>query len=140
MREKDKLLVTSNFSFSHNIFYPTWHLFFRLNSFKMSLPICFTLDQSKILSSGNGQCHLHLFQLYSRCQCTYQCFILVLFTSTLHHIFFQATGCFPIIKTMDSSERGMNPVTMNYHQSSVQNIGRAGDRTSNLLFTSPVHY
>ena len=26
--EKEKLLVTSNFSFSHNVFYPIWHFFF----------------------------------------------------------------------------------------------------------------
>ena len=25
---------------------------------------------------------------------------------------FQATGCFPTVETMDSSERGMNPVAM----------------------------
>ena len=28
--EKAKLLVTSNFSFSHNVFYPIWYLFFIL--------------------------------------------------------------------------------------------------------------
>ena len=30
--EKQKLLVTSNFSFSHNVFYPVWHIFFILNA------------------------------------------------------------------------------------------------------------
>ena len=30
--KKEKLLVTSNFSFSHNVFYPTWHLFYILNA------------------------------------------------------------------------------------------------------------
>ena len=30
--EKQKLLVTSNFSFSQNVFYPIWHLFFILNA------------------------------------------------------------------------------------------------------------
>ena len=29
--EKKKLLVTSNFSYPHNVFYPVWHLFFILN-------------------------------------------------------------------------------------------------------------
>ena len=29
---KEKLLVKSNFSFSHNVFYPIWHLFFILNA------------------------------------------------------------------------------------------------------------
>ena len=32
LREKEKLLVTSNFSFSHDVFYPLWHLFFILNA------------------------------------------------------------------------------------------------------------
>ena len=49
-----KLLVTSNFSFSHNVFYPTEHLFSILNALKMWSAICFNLDQSEILSSGNG--------------------------------------------------------------------------------------
>ena len=30
--KKEKLLVTSNFSFSHNVFYPIWHLFSILNA------------------------------------------------------------------------------------------------------------
>ena len=30
--EKEKLLVTSNFSFSHNVFYPIWQLFFILKA------------------------------------------------------------------------------------------------------------
>ena len=41
------MLVTSNFSFSLNVFYPIWH-------FKMSSAICFNLDRSKNLSSGNA--------------------------------------------------------------------------------------
>ena len=32
--EKEKLLVTSNFSFSHNVFYPIWHLFFILTHYQ----------------------------------------------------------------------------------------------------------
>ena len=32
VRKKKKLLVTSNFSFSHNVFYPIWLLFFILNA------------------------------------------------------------------------------------------------------------
>ena len=45
LREMEKLLVTSNFSFSHHVFYPIWHLFFILNAL---------LDQSKTFSFGNG--------------------------------------------------------------------------------------
>ena len=46
--------VTSNFSFSHNVFYPYGTYFSFEMHFKMSSAICFNLDQSKILSSGNG--------------------------------------------------------------------------------------
>ena len=49
--KKKKLLVTSNFSFSHNVFYSYFP--FEMH-FKTSSAICFNLDQSKILSSGNG--------------------------------------------------------------------------------------
>ena len=35
-KKREKLLVTSNFSFSHNVFYPMWYLFFILSHFKMS--------------------------------------------------------------------------------------------------------
>ena len=48
LRETEKLLVTSNFSFSRNVFYPILPLYFILYA------LCFNLDQSKILSSGNG--------------------------------------------------------------------------------------
>ena len=32
LSKEEKLLVTSNFSFSHNVSYPTWHLFFILHA------------------------------------------------------------------------------------------------------------
>ena len=89
MQEKEKLVVTSNFSFSHNVFHSYTSsvgqyealygnglsicctMFMKLSHnvyldnilfiffsfqmhFKMSSAICFNLDQSKILSSGNG--------------------------------------------------------------------------------------
>ena len=34
--EKEKLLATINFSFSHNVFYPIWHLFFILTHYQMT--------------------------------------------------------------------------------------------------------
>ena len=58
-----------------------------------------------------------VFQLYHGGQCTYTCFPRVLLTSTPHNIL----SIFPshrllshktIVETTDSSERGMNPVTM----------------------------
>ena len=41
-------------SFSHNVLYPIWYLFSILMHLKMLSAICFNLDRSKILSSGNG--------------------------------------------------------------------------------------
>ena len=74
--EKEKLLLTSNFSFFPQCFLPIWRTFFHFHQIlnchlltlsiwrsrkfvvwdrvKMSSAICFSLDQSKILSSGNG--------------------------------------------------------------------------------------
>ena len=43
-----------NFSFSHNVFYPMWHLFSFQMHFKMLSAIYSNLDQYEILSSGNG--------------------------------------------------------------------------------------
>ena len=53
--EKEKLLVTSNFSFSHSVFYPFFRIFllFSLN-LKLSSANCPNLDQSKILLFGKG--------------------------------------------------------------------------------------
>ena len=45
--EKDKLLVTSNFSFSHSVFYALGELSYNL---KLSSANPFSLGQSKILS------------------------------------------------------------------------------------------
>ena len=47
-----KILWTSNFTFSHNVFYPTWHLFFISVHFKMLSAISLNLDRSKILVMG----------------------------------------------------------------------------------------
>ena len=46
----------------NNIFYPIWYSFPFYMLFKMSSAICFNLDQSKILLSGNGLIHkcLHI--------------------------------------------------------------------------------
>ena len=66
--EKEKLLVTSNFSFSHNVFYLIWSLFFILRALENVVCNLFQCDQSKILSSCNGLNNgwmnsvLHLFQ------------------------------------------------------------------------------
>ena len=42
-------------------------------------------------------------------------------------------------KSMDSVERGVNPVAMTINNPR-KNTGRAGDRTSDLLFSSPVRH
>ena len=50
-----------------------------------------------------------VFQLYRSRQCTYPCFSEVLLTSTLHNILSKPLAAF---ETMNSGERGMNPVAM----------------------------
>ena len=51
--EKEKMLVTSIFSFSHNNFYPFQREFLYLSYiFNLSSASAFNLDQSKILSFG----------------------------------------------------------------------------------------
>ena len=44
--EKEKLLITSNFSFSHNVFYPYFLLF--SSNLKFSSAISFSLEESTI--------------------------------------------------------------------------------------------
>ena len=67
--EKEKLLVTSNFSFTHSVFYQ--FLLFTSNS-KLSSADCFNLDQSKILLSGNGLSTQVIQTTYKAIQTTYR--------------------------------------------------------------------
>ena len=55
-----------------------------------------------------------LFQLLCSSQCTYPCFPGDLLTRTVHNILSKPLAAFPHNhhKTMDSGERGMNPVAM----------------------------
>ena len=57
-----------------------------------------------------------LFQLYCGGQSTYPYFLGVLLTGTLHNVFPKPLAAFPslitIVKTMNSSEREMNPFTI----------------------------
>ena len=55
-----------------------------------------------------------LFKLYRSGHSTYQCFPGILFTSAPHNILFKPLAAFPhnIVDTMESGERGMNPVAM----------------------------
>ena len=50
--EKDKFLVTSNFSFSHSVFYP----FRKLSAIfaKFEIVVSFSLEESKICHLGKG--------------------------------------------------------------------------------------
>ena len=51
--EKEKILVTSIFSFSHNVFYPSQHKYqFFTNIYLCRLQNAFNLDQSENLSFG----------------------------------------------------------------------------------------
>ena len=51
-REKEKLLVTSNFSFSHSVFYPFWKTQPFLSSLELLCANSFSLEGSKTLSFG----------------------------------------------------------------------------------------
>ena len=76
-----------------------------------------------------------VFQLYSGGQCTYPCFPGVLLTITIFFPSHWLLSHITIVETTDSSERGMNHVAW---LSSIlgKNIGRAGDRTNDLLKTA----
>ena len=50
--EKEKMLVTSIFSFSHNVFYHSPTKFQFSVTFNLSSANAFNLDKAKILSSG----------------------------------------------------------------------------------------
>ena len=52
--EKEKLLVTSNFSFSHSVFYPFGELSAIFIEFKIVVCKCFILEESKICRFGKG--------------------------------------------------------------------------------------
>ena len=55
-----------------------------------------------------------VFQLYHDGECTYPCLPGVFLTSTPHNILFKPLAAFPHndFRTMNSGERGMNPVAM----------------------------
>ena len=50
--EKEEMLVTSIFSFSHNVFYPSQNKFQFFSHIYLSSANAFSLNQSKILSFG----------------------------------------------------------------------------------------
>ena len=52
--EKEKLLVTSNFSFSHSIFYPFGELSAIVITFEIVVCKLFNLEESKICRLGMG--------------------------------------------------------------------------------------
>ena len=52
--KKEKMLVTSIFSFSHNDFFSSQNKFQHLSYFSFVICKCFQLDLSKILFFGNG--------------------------------------------------------------------------------------
>ena len=52
---KEKLLISSNFSFSHNVFYPFIENFLPLSSdLKLSSAKSFSLEEPKICRLGKG--------------------------------------------------------------------------------------
>ena len=66
--EKEKLLVTSNFSFSHNVFYPLRELSVISSNLKLSSANSFNLEESKMLSFGKGlnTCNTILIEIFFR--------------------------------------------------------------------------
>ena len=56
--KRRNLPVISNFSFSHIVFYPIWHLFIILNALKNVFCNLFQFGPAEILSSDNelNQC------------------------------------------------------------------------------------
>ena len=68
-----------------------------------------------------------VFQLSRGSHCTYPYFPGVPLTSTSHNILSKPLA---IVETMNSSERGMNPIAM-----TIKN-----PRTSNLILSSPLRY
>ena len=52
--EKEKLLITSNFSCSHSVFYPFGELSAILSNFKLSSASSFSLEEFKICRLGKG--------------------------------------------------------------------------------------
>ena len=76
--EKEKLLVKSNFPFSHNSF----HSYISL------------VHQNEVLSGNGLTAFSTVFWLYCSGQCTYPCFPEVFLTQ----YYFKATGCIPIVE------------------------------------------
>ena len=66
--EKEKLLVTSNFSFSHSVFYPLRELSVISSNLKLSSANSFNLEESKMLSFGKGlnicMMHSQIFDIF----------------------------------------------------------------------------
>ena len=63
--EKEKLLGTSNFSFSHSVFYPFWYFSATFIKFKLSSADCFSSGKFKICRLGMG-----LFSHNNALQCS----------------------------------------------------------------------
>ena len=59
--EKEKLLVTSNFSFTHSVFYPFWE-FSIFTKFRIVVYKLFQLEESTIFCLGKGLEHLLLVE------------------------------------------------------------------------------
>ena len=79
------------------------------------------------------------FQLYGDVQCTYPCFPGVFSTGTPHNILSKPLPSFPQNHCRNNRQRKKS-CRNDYHQSSKKNIGRAGDRISDLLSSRPKRY
>ena len=84
---------------------------------------------------------LTLFQLYLGCQCNYPCFPGIVI-STPHNILSKSLAAFPHNHCRDHGQRWeRNESCRNdYHLSSERVLAAPGDRTSDLLLSSPARY
>ena len=103
MWEKEILLVTSNFSFSHIVF----------------KRLVLQIRKNQGLFGKRLMPFSTVFQLYSGGQRTYPCFPGVLLTSTLHNILSKPLAAFPLYHCRNNRQQWGNESCPNdYHQSS----------------------
>ena len=82
---------------------------------------------------------LSTFHLYHGIQCTYSCFPGVLSTSTTHNIISKPLSSFPHNLHQNNEQQQEEWILLQYWSLVLaKNIGRARDRTSDLVFWSPV--
>ena len=105
---KEKLLVMSNFSFFHSVFYLLGELPAIFIKFEIVDCILFQFGRVQNLTFGKGLTSFStLFQLHRVRKSTYPCYLGVSLTSILHNLLFI---CLLSHMTIVNGERAGNPV------------------------------